>query len=577
MGLSSLADVWASERLASCQRETPGLALRRSRIHKVMQRDGVRRRTPGDVAQQVGRSGRRVVALERGLADTAALNGTTLNRVSPHRLAVRDELRVGVWTWRTLRGDILELERGRSLSTGITSPAQRVAASMSGRLRPVTGLARTTPRRMATLLAASILAAILMSLIVFATYASINDTVTVVGKDAAPSIVAADHLQALAASADANALNAVVTHSAPDAYSWSQYRKDIRASYEELTTASQYTTYGFEQIGPIQTMASMLSEYDNEMGQLQVQTAANLATNPIAGHTILVQNILPERLALVQTDYSHLNQKYAAHRDAIGPLMALVWIAFLLLLGVFVGTQVYLFRHTQRIINLGYATATVITLGCMIFMLAAFSVGESQLAMAKQQSFDSINALWSVRATAFIMNADESLYVLDAQNPQTLAAVEGDFTHYQHQIVAIDPQQAVADAKKGVAFKGYLGQQLSHMTYPGEGDAVRAAIQTFANYIAIDQQVRQLLAAGNVQQAQSLVLGFNPGQAALAFTQFDSSVWNAIDINQFQFDQQIDNAFGRLGPVPYVLGVALLAIIVATIFGMKPRLDEYTI
>jgi hypothetical protein len=434
----------------------------------------------------------------------------------------------------------------------------------------------TTPHRFALLLAASILAAILMSLIVITTYVSINDTVTAAGKNSAPSIVAADHLQALAASADANALNGVVTHSSSDQYAWRQYRKDMRAAYEELTTASQYTSYGFVQVGPIQTMESALSEYDNTMGQLQTQTAANLSSNPIAGHTQMVQTILPARLALVQTDYSHLNQQYAAHRNMVGFQMALVWIAFLVLLGVLVGTQVYLFRHTHRVLNLGYAVATLVTLGCMIFMLGAFNVGESQLAMAKQQSFDSINALWTVRATAFLMNADESLYLLDAHDPQTLSAVENDFTRYQQQIVNIDPQQAVTDAKQGIAFRGYLGEKLSHITYPGERAAVQEAIQTFANYVAIDKQVRQLLAAGNVQQAEALVLGFNPGQAALAFTQFDSAMWNAIDINQFQFDQQIDNAMGSLGPVLYVLGIALIVMVVATIIGMKPRLDEYT-
>jgi hypothetical protein len=448
---------------------------------------------------------------------------------------------------------------------------------LSDRSRHVMGVVSTTPRRMATLLGASILAAILMSVIAFATYASVNGTASIVGKDSAPSIVAADHLQALAASADANALNAVVAQSAPDQYSWSQYRKDIRASYEELTTASQYTSYGFAQIGPIQTMESKLSQYDNVMGQLQVQTAANLPNNPIAGHTIMSQTILPARLALVQTDYSHLNQNYAGYQNGIGLLMALVWIAFLLLLGVLVGTQVYLFRRTHRIINPGYAIATVMALGCMIYTLGAFNVGESQLMAAKQQSFDSINTLWSVRAIAFIMNADESLYLLDAHNPQALATVENEFTHYQHQIVAIDPPLAVSDAKRGVPFGGYLGEELSQITYTGEGDAVRVAIQTFTNYIAIDQQVRQLLTTGNLAQAQALVLGFNPGQAALAFTQFDSAMWNAIDINQFQFDQQINNAFGSLGPVPYVLGITLVVIIVATILGMKRRLDEYAI
>ena len=447
------------------------------------------------------------------------------------------------------------------------------------------GVVSTTPRRMAMLLGASILAAILMSVVAFVTYASVNNTATVLGNDSAPSIVAADHLQALAASADANALNAVVSQSTPGSYSWSQYRKDIRAAYEELTTASQYTTYGFAQIGPIQTMESQLSQYDNVIGQLQAETTASPSgspssspsSDPLAGHTIMSQTILPARLALVQTDYSHLNQQYTGYRNEIGLLMALVWIAFLLLLGVLVGTQVYLFRHTHRIINPGYVIATLITLGCMIYTLGAFNVGESQLAAAKQKSFDSINTLWSIRASAFIMNADESLYLLDTQNPQVLARVKDEFTSYQHQIVAIDPKLAVSDAKNGIPFGGYLGEQLSHITYSGEGAAVREAIQTFANYVAIDDQVRQSLAEGNVPQAKALVLGYNPGQAALAFTQFDSAMWNAIDINQFQFDQQINNAFGSLGPVPYVLGIALIVIVVATIIGMKRRLDEYAI
>ncbi len=448
---------------------------------------------------------------------------------------------------------------------------------MGGRWRGVTWSPNTTPRRYTTFLVASILAAFLMALIVFATYSKINDTVSLAGDNAAPSIVAADHIQALIASADANALNAVVTKSSPNSYAWSQYRKDIRAAYEELTTASQYANQDFQQIGPIQTMGSSLSQYDNLMGQLQVQTGANLASNPTAGHAILLQTTLPARLTLVQTDYAHLNQQYTGHRDSIGPLMALVWIAFLLLLGILVGAQFFLFRRTHRIINTGYAVATVVTLACMIFSLTAFTVGESQLATAKEQSFESINTLWSVRATAFIMNADESLYLLNAKNPQALAAAENDFTHYQQQIIDIDPQQALDDAAKGVSFGGYLGEKLSHITYPGEETAVRSAIQRFASYVAIDKQVRQLLAAGDVQQAQSLVLGFNPGQAALSFTQFDSAIWNAIDINQFQFDQQIDEAASRLAPIPYVLAIALIVIIVATVVGMKPRLDEYRV
>jgi hypothetical protein len=461
------------------------------------------------------------------------------------------------------------------LATVKTTAPGRTPAATGGTVRRVARLAGTTPRRYAILLGASILVAVLMAVSVLVTYASINDTVTAAGQNAAPSIVAADHLQALAASADANALNAVVTRSAPDAYAWSQYRKDVRAAYEELTIASQYTAYGFAQVGPIQVVESTLSQYDNTVGQLQAQTAANLPSNPLAGHTMMVRQILPARLTLVRTDSAHLDRQYAAYQDAVGGYVSLVWITFLALLVLLVWTQLHLYRRSHRIINPGYAAATVITLGCMIYFVGAFNAGQSQLAHAKEQSFSSVNALWSVRATAFLMNADESLYLLNAHDPKTLAAVEQDFTQQQQQIVAIDPQLAVEDAQKGVPFGGLLGDRLAHAAYPGEAAADRAAVQTFAKYVAVDNQVRQLLAEGNTQQAQALVLGFNPNQAALAFTQFDSALWNTIDINQFQFDQQIASANSSLAPVPWVLGIALLALVAATILGMKPRLDEY--
>jgi hypothetical protein len=277
------------------------------------------------------------------------------------------------------------------------------------------------------------------------------------------------------------------------------------------------------------------------------------------------------RQALVQTDPTHLNQQYAAYQDTIGRHMALVWISFLLLLGVLVGTQVYLFRHTHRIINLGYAAATLMTLACMIVTLVAFNVSESQLAMATEKSVESITTWWSVRATTFTMKADESRYLVDARarDPQALAAVEEDFTQAQLQITSPEPQSAMDEAQQGVPFGvgGPLGDQLLRSTYPGERAAVSDVIQTFANYVAIDQQVRQLVAAGKVQQAQALVQGFNPGQAALAFAELDSAIGTAIAINQVQFDQQIDTALSSLGPVPYVLAYALMAIIVATIVG----------
>jgi len=429
-----------------------------------------------------------------------------------------------------------------------------------------------TPRRLRTALIASIFVAVIMAIGAYSTYTSIQSTVQTVGRDAAPSIIAADHIQALLADANASAVNAVLQKDGPNGPSWTQYRSDINKAHDELVTASQNITYGDQERVPILTMESKLSEYEYTMGQAFANNSTDTLT---AGNAIFRQYIQPASVALEKANASHLNQKYMDHRSVIGWRTVIVWLFLLLLLGVFVGIQVYLFRQMHRVMNIGYAVATILSLILLIYTGITLNSGEAQLVAAKQNSFDSINPLWAARATSYVMNADESLYLLHSGNADVLAKDEADYTNYAQLITAVAPQKAVTYAKSGVAFGGYLGIELSNITYPGERDAAIAAVNAWAAYTDIDTQIRQLLVQGNYQQALALDLGNNVGQSNYAFAQFDTALGQVIAINQHYFDQQIRDADALLRPFPFVLFGSLLAIIAACVYGMKPRLDEY--
>lgn len=437
------------------------------------------------------------------------------------------------------------------------------------------GLLRTTPRRMVASLIACLLASVAVGVATFTAYSSIQSTMQTIGKDAAPSIVAAERIQALLADADASGMNAVLTNDTPTGPSWTQYRSDMNNAQDQLITASQNITYGSAERVPILTMEQKLGEYEYTMGQIQGQAGGNAVASLDSANHIFQQYIRPASGALDAANYAHLTQKYTAHRNAIGWEIAIVWLFMLLLIAVLGGVQYLLFRRMHRVVNRGFAVATVVALFLMVYSVTALNVAEARVVAAKQNSFDSINALWSARAVSYDMNADESLYLLHFKNPAALAQDEADYTHYAHQMTSIDPQQVLSYAQSGRPFGGYLGVEMSNITYPGERQAALDAVKAWALYTHIDGQMRQLLAQDQYQQTLTIDLGTQPGQSDWAFAQFDSAMGRVIEINQNYFNQQVDDAFAILRPFPYVLFGALIAIIGAGVVGMKPRLDEY--
>jgi hypothetical protein len=434
----------------------------------------------------------------------------------------------------------------------------------------VAGYFRPTPRRFVAILVGCELLAVLVFCATFTTSSGIQKTVQAVGRDSAPSIIAAEQIQACLASADANGLNATLIHAPQESDPWSRYRKDMNCAHEALISASQNITYGSTQRAPISKIESALGEYEYLMGQ-----ARDHVDGPITSDLLFQQEIRPASNSLNKSTYARLNQVYQTHRGSISRQIPLVWFSFLILIGALGAAQWYLVRRTRRVINIGFAVASALTILVLIFSAIVLNTGEAQLETAKQHSLDNINALWSAKAIAYDMNALESLYMMHYGDTAKLIEDEQSFTNFAMNIVNIDPLAAVTNAEYQRPFGGYLGAELSHTSYPGERDAAINAVEAWAAYINIDSQMRDLMKATAAGEASYFNAHFLQGQSSLAFNQFDRAISRVIAINQRHFDEQINSALSTLQILPFVLIAWLIGFILACFYGMKPRLDEY--
>jgi len=433
----------------------------------------------------------------------------------------------------------------------------------------------TTPGKMTAALAGCIAGAVIMALCAFGAYHGTRHAVQTVGKDTVPSIVAAERIRATLGDAHANAMNAVVTGEGENGASFKTFRQDMDKVHADLLIATQNITYGEEESKPILKLMSRLAEYERVLGQVKTQSGDAALEAILVANKLMRGEILPAAVELDRANFQHLTDTYTAHRNhslmATYPFL----IFALATLAALVATQMYLFKKTRRVLNPAMAAATTIALVFTLYGAYTLKSVESTLVTIKQDSFDSIHALWKAKAIAYDANADESLYLIFRSRPAEQQKAFAAFAAKALDLVAVEPDEALAAAAEKKKINGLLGDELANVTFAGEEDAARETLRTWGEYRKIDHQITDLLRQGRYQEALTLDLGTNQGQSNWAFDKFDQALGKTLDINQTAFQDSVTRAFKLLAIFPYVLGIALLAIIIACILGMKPRLDEY--
>jgi hypothetical protein len=324
-------------------------------------------------------------------------------------------------------------------------------------------------------------------------------------------------------------------------------------------------------------MQSNLPVYFRLLGQAQARMQADPLPDVRAATDLMQQAILPAALALHEANFRHLTATYESHRASQMTALVELVAAVGLLIALLIGIQLDLARLTRRVFNLPLLAATLIVAIFGVYLTYVFLSTNSELRAAKQDSFDSIQALWRARAIAYDANAEKSLFLLERSTPLQKSHSDAFFMKSAQLLSGLPPAQAIEQAAAGhfEGIKGFIGSELNNVTYPGEREAATGMLRAFVAYLNIDHQIRTFEATGRYPEAFALSASNEPGQSNWAFNEFDQALMRTLDINERFFARQIDRAFALLAWLPWALPAMALAAALLSWFGLQARISEY--
>lgn len=409
-----------------------------------------------------------------------------------------------------------------------------------------------------------------------------RDAMQSIGRDSAPSIIAAQSIKSAMADMDANAANELLAEpgKVPEAVREFEARRQEAA--KALIAAAKNITYGEEEQRPIETIQLNLGNYE-----MLVQRARDLherrGADYIAAYReaaeVMDKKLLPAADDLDAANAGHLKEAYAKVSNKSAGSVFLLLIAGAFLLWALISVQKFLTRRMHRILNPMLVFSTLITLGFILYTFATLGSERHRLTVAKEDAFDSIGALWRARAEAYAANADESRYLLDSAHADDY---EKDFFDRAARLAKLpagmtfeEAAAAVRDHRKVPGFTGYLGKEANNITFEGEESTAASTLETLARYLAIDKDIRSLEQSHKHAEAIELCIGTNESQSNWAFEQFDRALKGTLAINQQEFNEAVEQGFDALSY--YELKASIIALVIALLAfgGLLQRIREY--
>ena len=406
-----------------------------------------------------------------------------------------------------------------------------------------------------------------------------------IGKDSAPSILNAQRLKDALAGMDANAVNELLVKPGQNPKAIDDYEERRKAFAERIVLAAKNITYGDAEEIPIRKMQLVLGDY---IAQIQRAKLFNEQGN-VAGildtyrqaAEIMDKTLLPEADALDEANWKELEKTYISEQSIATRSLFFVVVTSLLLIGGLVTIQLFIYYRMRRILNPMLLGATAIAILSLGLTTKAFISASYNLKVATKDAFASLHALRQARSFAYGANADESRYLLDKA---FATKHEAAFFEKTTKIVKIPDGQtfktvstALQQNQKVEGFTGYLADELNNITFTGEKEAALKTLSTFGIYFNIDKQIRRLEESGKHAEAIALCTGYNQGQSNWAFDEFKKAQTNTIDINQKAFDDAIAAGFQEVAGFEITTSVATAAISLLVLFGLMPRIKEYSI
>jgi hypothetical protein len=262
--------------------------------------------------------------------------------------------------------------------------------------------------------------------------------------------------------------------------------------------------------------------------------------------TTMRNAMLPGARDLYEIQAQHLTAGY--RRGVSGWALLAVALAAFALLGLLACTQLALARATRRILNPGLVLATVLLLGLMVWIGAAFTVQQNALAQAQSRGSDPVELLTTTRILASRAQADESIAL------------------------------AARDVDRGFqAVTRPIGGLLKRAADIA-GAPIGAIDRAYRTYLEAHSHVVEQVKLGDFTRAEALAVDRGSGGAPStkkAGDALSAALDREVGLAQGRFEEAVKRADAALTGLD--AGIPALTVLCAllALFALRQRLEEY--
>jgi CHASE3 domain sensor protein len=411
----------------------------------------------------------------------------------------------------------------------------------------------TTPGKLWAALGFLVLAVLLASGVGFYAATDLNKTTDTIAEQLEPLNTDVTTLYRSLADADATVAAGYLTGGAESG----RYDQDIAQAAASLAHAGPLASPDLVTGRRIEDLIAQLPVYAGLVEQAravnrQDREAGVAALRRASG--LMQSAILPEAAELQQRQADRLDEAYSRARTV--PLGALV--ACGTCLAGLISVQVFLFRRTHRVFNIGLVAASGAVVAALAWWTVVGVVSSGLLSSSQAHSKSVSSALGPAQTAALQAQAVESLALVT----HTGTGLDPDF----------DAQKILLERNQGAG--GALGAAMQYASDPKGEALVRAAIDTANGYFATHDKVRQLEAAGKHTEAIDMAVRVDQSKRT-RLDRLVEAIGHAAQYESAAFHRDIGDARQWLGSLRAgTAGLAVLAL-AGVVWGVQTRLGDY--
>lgn len=450
-----------------------------------------------------------------------------------------------------------------------------------------------------------------------------QDAAAGVGAEAKPAVVLAENLSVNLADMDSQ----ITASSLGNGLSWSRYLSDIDTAVAAMHQALRAAHEDSVEAESLFKVEQRLRNYYQLIGGSSVTSPDVFVGNePLSRTTTLWasramrQDIIAEAQKAATLATEKLASAYAEFRGYTVFSTALALVPMALLLVLLLVVQHFFMRRTKRLINVPLFFATLAVAGFIGWFFYVEETGQATIQTAKETAFDDLGALYQAKVTAYLMKADESMWLFELRKARyeqrrLRATYARSFSEAARRLIdtahvadfpaaivenaaftdpvdhaGLDAVQASLAAaakfreagqideavKSTPVVPGLLGGELQRFgASVAERQPAYDAVSALLRYLEIDRQIRTTALGESRDKAVQLSIGSNDDSANWAFSRMDAALDRMIAADNAGFDSRFDAAMAKYATLRPLLAAVVAFAVALSCWGFWLRYREY--